>query len=91
MNTDLEAAFRFTLNQARQQNISPEDMPTDILILSDMEFDSATNEEDTAHEMIARQYADAGYTLPNIIYWNLACRHANIPVKFDTPGTALIS
>jgi hypothetical protein len=41
MNTDLIAAFRILLYRAKNENISQEDMPTDILILSDMEFDRA--------------------------------------------------
>lgn len=57
-----------------------------------MEFnqsDSRWNE--TAQEMIERMYAEAGYKMPNIVYWNLASRHNNIPVKFDKQGTALVS
>jgi hypothetical protein len=67
-------------------------MPTDILILSDMEFDRAdTWRNNTAQENIEAEYTESWYTVPNIIYWNLASRHDNIPVAFDKNWTALVS
>jgi hypothetical protein len=41
--------------------------------------------------MIRRKYEEAGYTLPNIVFWNLCSRHDNMPVTKDDNGTALIS
>jgi hypothetical protein len=37
-------------------------------------------------------YEDAGYKMPNIVYWNIQSRgDNNKPVHFDTNGTALVS
>jgi hypothetical protein len=91
MSTDLEATFRYILDQGIKHKVSEEQMPTCILIMSDMEFNQATRRHDSAFDMIRRKYEEAGYTLPNIIFWNLCSRHDNMPVTKDDNGTALIS
>ena len=40
MNTDLQATFKLILDQAVKHNVPVSEMPTKVLILSDMEFDS---------------------------------------------------
>ncbi len=92
MNTDLEAMFDLLLNQAVKHSVPENEMPTMILIMSDMEFDSATRGENlTAQKLIDKKYSDAGYTMPKIVYWNLNARNENFPVKFNESGTAMIS
>ena len=105
MNTNLESAFRLVLDQAVKHNLAQDQMPDKILILSDMQFDEATCNNDrswgrrtdipawnpTAQQMIAKMYEEAGYTMPKIVYWNLQSRSGDVPVRFDEDGTALIS
>lgn len=45
----------------------------------------------TAQQMIEQMYADAGYKVPQIVYWNIQSRNGGVPVAFDTAGTALVS
>lgn len=90
MNTNLNAAFDEILRIAVKGNVSDTDMPKTLLILSDMQFDQCIKHDDTAYKMIQRKYADAGYTVPNVVFWNLNS-HDNVPVKFDKQGTALVS
>lgn len=92
-NTDVEAVFNLILSKAKENNLSEGDMPTAILILSDMEFDEATrgSYNNTVQEMIREKYEAAGYKMPKIVYWNIQSRHGHFPVKFDEAGTALIS
>jgi hypothetical protein len=66
-------------------------MPTTVLIMSDMEFNQATRGNETAMKMIERQYNEAGYTIPKIVFWNIQSRQDNIPVSFDKNGAALVS
>ena len=89
-NTDLEKVFQLVLGQALKHDVSPEEMPTDILILSDMQFDEADDSDSTALKMIKDKYVDAGYEVPNIIFWNLNS-YDGVPASFDEDGTALIS
>jgi hypothetical protein len=99
MSTNLEMAFKTLLNQAIKFDIPQEGMPSKVLILSDMEFDSATSEswnteptwDPTAMSMIDDLYTDAGYTRPGIIFWNLNASDKNFPVRFNNEGVALIS
>jgi hypothetical protein len=102
-NTNLEAVFSLILDQALKNSVPQDQMPTKILILSDMEFDEAAMTSNnwrleeasewnpTAQEMIEQKYKESGYKMPSIIYWNLQSRKDNLPVKFDKSGTALIS
>ena len=85
-------------------SVPENEMPTKILILSDMEFNQATNHNSwhsfnsenkvwnpTVQQMIQEKYNNAGYKIPDIIYWNIQSRNDNFPVRFDQTGTALIS
>ena len=90
MNTNLHAAIAKILQVAREGNVPQEEMPATLLILSDMQFDQCARYDDSAMQMIARKYADAGYSMPNIVFWNLSA-HDNVPAKFDDHGVALVS
>lgn len=91
-STDVERAFGLVLDSAVKHNVPQSEMPTMMLILSDMEFNQASRWSDTAQDMIERKFKAAGYEMPKIVYWNLASRgDSNKPVKFDKNGTALVS
>jgi hypothetical protein len=90
MNTNLHAAFDKILNHAVRSNVPVGDMPEMLLILSDMQFDSCTRFDDSAMQMIRRKYENAGYEMPQVVFWNL--RDAgNKPVHFRDNGVALVS
>jgi hypothetical protein len=94
MSTNVESVFRLLLKKAKDSNVSQDEMPTMILILSDMEFNSGTrgNWNKTAQESFESMYADAGYQMPKLVYWNIQSRsNENKPVQFDKQGTALVS
>jgi hypothetical protein len=91
MSTNLHAAFDTVLNFAVKGKVDAKDMPRYILIMSDMEFNACARHDDSAMEMIARKYEAAGYTVPNIVFWNLNARAGNVPVKHDKKGVALVS
>ena len=90
MNTDLHAAFKKILDVAVKGNVPQADMPKMLLILSDMQFDQCVDHDDSAMEMIERKYKDAGYEVPQVVFWNLNSRD-NVPVKSDKSGAALVS
>ena len=91
-STDLEAVYRLILSKAVQNNVSESEMPTKILIISDMEFNGCTNKpSDSALKMIQRMYSEAGYKLPEIIFWNVNGRLNNVPSSFDSKGVGLVS
>lgn len=88
-NTNLNAVFQLLLTRAAQEGCSEEDMPTTILIISDMEFDSCSHF--TNYEAIKGSYELAGYTLPKIVFWNVNGRSENVPTPSDKEGVALVS
>ena len=90
MNTNLHAAFDEILKIAVNGKVPEQDMPQMLLILSDMQFDQCTRYDDSAMQMIKRKFTDAGYNVPNIVFWNLNASD-NVPVKYDTRGAALVS
>lgn len=91
MSTNLHSAFEEILRVATQNNVSESDMPKYVLIMSDMEFNKCTTYGDSALEMIKRKYEAAGYTVPNVIFWNLNARPGNSPATANDKGVALIS
>lgn len=92
MSTNLEAAFQLILNHAIKHNVPQEDMPSMLMILSDMEFDAcARNPSVRAFKDLENQYANAGYEMPKVVFWNLNGRVGNVPVSHREDGTALVS
>lgn len=89
-STNLHAAFQTVLDHALRNRVPASDMPGMIVIFSDMQFNSCTRHDDSALQMIRRKYEDAGYEMPQIVFWNLNDA-GNKPVKFDDSGTALVS
>ncbi len=95
MNTNLQAVFDVFLQKLKSEKLSVEEMPKTLLIISDMHFDdvggmgrySTTNNFDT----IKRKYTDAGYPMPNLVFWNVDGTIGNVPVKRHETGTALVS
>ena len=61
-------------------------------IVSDMEFDyCAENASLTNFQNMEQMYRKAGYKLPEVVFWNVASRHQQQPVKKNQQGVALVS
>lgn len=96
-STNLEKTFQVILDKAVHNMVNHKDMPSKIIIFSDMEFNEATSSysseeyDYSALKMIKSKYSKMGYEMPKIIFWNLASRNKNNPVRFDQEGTALVS
>jgi hypothetical protein len=90
MSTNLHAAMDKILSVAVKASVPASDMPAMLLVLSDMQFNQCARYDDSAMQMIERKFADAGYVVPQIVFWNLNASD-NVPVKADKSGTALVS
>lgn len=94
-NTNIEAVFDLILETAQRNHLSQSEMPQNILVISDMEFDSAVchrhSAGDTLFQKIAGQYERAGYKLPRLVFWNVCSRTNTIPLKENENGVALVS
>lgn len=89
-NTNLQETFDLVLNTAIQNNVSQEEMPETIYVISDMEFDSAEDGE-TNFEVIKRKYDNYGYKMPNLVFWNVNASGSNLPVQKNERGVTLVS
>lgn len=73
-NTNLKKTFELILNLAIENNLSQEDLPKNLIIISDGEFDRSTTSYNSCYtlmEIIRKEWADCGYIIPNLVYWNL--------------------
>lgn len=81
-NTNLEAGFDLVLNTAIKNRMKQSDLPKSIIVISDMEIDSArttrSTKMETLMESIRRKWTAHGYTMPNLIYWNVNARNNTI-------------
>lgn len=82
-STDVKKVFDLIRETGVKYHISQEDMPDSVVILSDMEFDSyhspLTDCDEPLMRVIESEYKDAGYKMPEVIYWNLGSRTQTIP------------
>lgn len=90
-NTNLQKVFDLILQTGIKNNISPQEMPQRLIIVSDMQFDVACHDNKlTNFEEIKRKYKEHGYEIPFLVFWNVESRD-NVPMKFDDTGTCLVS
>lgn len=94
-NTNIEATMRLILKTAIANHCSQEDMPKNIIIISDMQFDIGRyrfNWDNTLFEDIAKEYEAHGYKLPKICFWNVCSRNiTSIPMQKNELGLVLCS
>ena len=91
-NTNIQSVFELILDAARKNNVPESEMPSKLYIISDMEFDCcAEGSSVTNFEYAKRLYDEAGYKLPEIVFWNVASRSRQQPVTMNDRGVALVS
>ena len=91
-NTNLQAVFELILNTAVKHKIPQEEMPSTLYIISDMEFDYCVDDSDmTNFEHAKKIFADNGYSLPQVVFWNVDSRHEQQPVTMNEQGVCLVS
>lgn len=78
-NTDLRAAFNLIKSIALQPGVRREDVPTKLVVVSDMEIDGGSYWRNkfirkTEMENIREEWAMAGLEMPHLIYWNVNAR-----------------
>lgn len=89
-STSIQSAFNSILKMAVHNNVPQEDMPTDVLIISDMEFNRCDSSF-TNLEVIRSKFKAAGYELPRLTFWNVASRNNQVPATSDEKGVLLVS
>lgn len=100
-NTNIEAVFNLILDTAIRNNMKQEELPSTILIMSDMEFDAcatvsgsywrAVNPTAKLFDVIRAKYESHGYKIPRLVFWNICSRSGAIPVRENPSGISLVS
>lgn len=91
-NTDLQRVFRLILDTAAAHRLPQSQLPARLYIISDMEFDDCVEGGGaTNFEFARRQFLRQGYRLPQVVFWNVASRSRQQPVRQNEQGAALVS
>jgi hypothetical protein len=104
-NTNIEAVYDLILQTAIDNNLKQEDIPANVLLVSDLEFDSMVDFNGCGHysynnysakqcalfEQIKKRYEAANLIMPRTVFWNVGSRTGTIPLQQHETGTALIS
>ena len=91
MNTNCEAAFNLILDTAIKNHVTPEEMPKSLIIISDMEFDQAGNKQWSFYDQMRARFAEYGYEIPQIVWWNVESRHDVFHADKNRKGVVICS
>lgn len=90
-NTNIRKVFQLILKTATDNNLTQEDLPKQILIISDMEFDEGVNFKGNPLEEAQKEFEKYGYKVPKLIFWNVNSRTNTVPIKTNDLGVYLLS
>ena len=96
-STNLESAFEKILDLAVKSHIKEEDMVKSIIVISDMEINSATSDWGyrknnwSFYKEMRHKFKKAGYKIPNVVFWNVNSRHDIFHADKDRDGVQLVS
>ena len=92
-STNIEAVFDLLLDTAIRNNCSQDEIPQNVIIISDMEFNSCVttssygriygNKVNTLFEDMSEKWKRNGYEMPKLTFWNVDARQNNIPMTSD--------
>ena len=95
-STNIESAFDLMLQTAIKSGCSQDEIPENLIIISDMEFNSCVRcgsygtVGNTLMEKIEKKWNAHGYNCPKIIFWNVDARQNNIPMTVKN-GISFVS
>ena len=90
-NTNLEAAFDAILSTAVRTKCPQADLPKALVIISDLEIDYWNGGSLTFTEEMRKRFADAGYEMPKLVYWNVDSRKDTFLASKNDPNAILVS
>lgn len=95
-STNVEAAFDLMLKTAVQNRCTQDELPENLIVISDMEFNDCVTSgpvsnsrwggygdtpDETLFETMEKKWAAYGYKMPRLTFWNVQARQNNIPMR----------
>ena len=87
--TNIERTYELILKLAKAASVPQNKMPTTLIILSDMQFDSCSSNI-THLDNIQNKYKQYGYEIPKLVFWNLMGKYKGSPID-NRDNVALVS
>lgn len=91
MSTNIQAIFDLILGIATTNKLKQSDIPNRIFIVSDMQFNTASDNTRTNYQVIEDKYKASGYEIPRLVFWNVNSTNNQVPITIDNSGTFLVS
>lgn len=101
-STNIEGAFDMMLEVALANHCSQDEIPQNLIVISDMEFNYCVSSnayrsswggggvDDTLFEKMRAKWAAHGYAMPHLVFWNVQARQNNIPMR-DEANVSYVS
>lgn len=99
--TNLQSAFDLILKTAIKHELPASEMPKTLLVISDMEFDSATKSgtyghsrpsyEEFNYEVAREKFHVNGYEMPDLVFWTVQQRNDQSVLTKDETGMFMVS
>lgn len=100
-STNFVKTHQLILDVMKDNHLSASDLPKALMVISDMQFDYTNHlgytrgvVHDiwmTTHEKLQKMYAEVGFTLPLMIYWNARGDTRGMPVTEKKEGALMVS
>lgn len=90
-STNLYQAFKNVLDIAVKNNIPSEEMVKSIIVITDMEINWCNHNDWLFYDHVKQEYADAGYDIPNVVFWNVNSRNDTYHADNNRKGVQLLS
>lgn len=90
-STDFAAAFRKILTLAVEHKLTQEQMPDRLIVVSDMQFNMADDNYETNYQVLKREFAQAQYEVPHLVFWNVNGSTTDFPTFSGEAKVSLVS
>lgn len=91
-HTDIDKVFKLILNSAKNCDLKPNELPSKIILISDMEFDEGVYSKSRTNFLgWKKAFKNSGYNLPEIVFWNVAGNTQGYPVTKKDGDCIMVS
>lgn len=94
-STNLEAAFDLLLTTCVRNKVPQNELPESLVIISDMQINCVSgldsNNRMTFYDKMSRKYEQAGYKMPQVVFWNVQASNPTFHASADVAGVSMVS